>query len=69
MNWITILIVLYVLSMLLTRWIMKTTFKKVDVWDALMCFVPIINLLYGIIGALIFTYGSLEALVNKFFGR
>lgn len=69
MNWIIILIVLYVLSIILTRWIMKTKFKEVDVYDALMCFVPITNLLYGIIGALIFANGSLQALVNKFFGR
>lgn len=68
MNWITILIVLYVLSVLLTRWIMKTTFKGVDVVDMALCFVPIINLLCGIIGA-IMDNCSLETLVNKFFGR
>lgn len=69
MNGIIILIVLYVLSIILTRWIMKTTFKEVDIPDVAICFVPIGNLLYGIIGAVIWTSGSLEAFVNKFFGR
>lgn len=59
MNWIIILIVLYVLSVLLSLRIIEATyyytkgFEKVTFFDIANCLLPFANLVYAILGVVI----------------